>query len=318
MAFLGMIDYNQSNCHHRLMQTRFTLRQLEYFTCAAETGSIAAASRVLNVSSPSISTALTQLEDELGIALFVRQRALGLSLTEAGRTLAVQAAKILSEATELTRLAGNVSDTVQGPLRLGCLVTFAQIVVPDLRRSFEAKYPAVTLSQSELTQPEIFAALRRADIDLSLSYAIDVPFDVEFHPIKTLPPFVMLAPDHPLSKYEILTIPDLADHAMILLDLPLSSDYFFSLFNAANEKPLVAERTKDMAVARSLVANGFGYSIVNFRPIGTLAPDGKPLVFKPLKSSVPPIHIGVLSTKNAMKRRTCATFLQHCIKEMTP
>ena len=146
------------------MQTRFTLRQLEYFTCAAETGSIAATSRVLNVSSPAISTALTQLEEELGTSLFVRQRAQGLSLTEAGRTLAAQAAKILFEASELTRLAGNTSSAVQGHLRLGCLVTFAQIVVPKLRRSFEAQHPAVSLSQSELTQPEIFAALRRAEI----------------------------------------------------------------------------------------------------------------------------------------------------------
>ncbi len=298
------------------MQTRFTLRQLEYFTCAADTGSIAAASRVLNVSSPSISTALTQLEEELGTVLFVRQRAQGLSLTEAGRSLAEQANKILFEASELTRLAGTASEMIQGPLRLGCLVTFAQIVVPKLRRSFEAQHPAVTLSQSELTQPDIFAALRRAEIDLSLSYAIDVPADLEFHPIKTLPPLVMLAPDHPLSDRNTLTIQDLANHAMVLLDLPLSSDYFLSFFNTTSVKPLITERTKDMAVARSLVANGFGYSIVNFRPVGTHAPDGKPLVFIPLHSKVPPIEVGVLSAKGAMKRRACAAFLQHCIAEM--
>ena len=299
------------------MQTRFTLRQLEYFTSVAETGSIAAASRVLNVSSPSISTALTQLEDELGTSLFVRQRAQGLSLTEAGRTLAAQATKILLEASELIRLAGNTSDAVQGQLRLGCLVTFAQIVVPKLRRSFEALHPAVSLSQSELTQPEIFAALRRAEIDLSLSYAIDVPEDLDFHPIKTLPPYVMLAVDHPLSNRTSLTVEDLAENAMVLLNLPLSSDYFLSFFNATDVKPLISERTKDMAVARSLVANGFGYSIVNFRPVGTLAPDGNPLVFIPLTSNVPAIAMGVLSARGAMKRRTCSSFLQHCIAEMT-
>ena len=318
MVCQGMIDGAPPLRHHRPMQTRFTLRQLEYFICAAETGSIAAASRVLNVSAPSISTALTQLEDALGTVLFLRKRAHGLSLTEAGRTLAEQAQTVLAQATELTRLASNVSDAVQGPLRLGCLVTFAQIVVPTLRRSFAQQHPAVTLSQSELTQPEIFAALRRADIDLSLSYAIDVPDDLEFHPIKSLPPYVMLAPDHPLSQRDNLTIEDIASHPMVLLDLPLSSDYFLSFFNAAGLKPLIAERTKDMAVARSLVANGFGYSIVNFRPVGTVAPDGKPLVFVPLHSDVPPISVGVLCAKSAMKRRACATFLQHCITQMTP
>ena len=298
------------------MPTRFTLRQLEYFACAAESGSIAAASRVLNVSSPSISTALSQLEAELGTPLFVRQRAQGLSLTEAGRTLAAQAARVLAEATTLSRLAGTVSEAVQGPLRLGCLVTFAQIVVPDLRRSFEALHKAVSISQTELTQPEIFAALRRADIDLGLSYAIDVPGDLDFHPIKTLPPFVALSPDHPLATRDRLAVADLQEHEMVLLDLPLSSDYFLSFFNKAGIKPIVAERTRDMAVARSLVANGFGYSIVNFRPIGNVAPDGKPLVFVPLDSDVPHISVGVLSAKGTMTRQTCAAFLQHCIAQM--
>ncbi len=298
------------------MQTRFTLRQLEYFTCAAEVGSIAAAGRKLNVSSPSISTALSQLESELGTALFARQRAQGLSLTEAGRTLAAQAAVILSEATELTRIAGTFSDVIQGPLHLGCLVTFAQIVVPDLRRSFETAHQNVSISQVELTQPEIFAALRRAEIDLGLSYAIDVPQDLEFHPVRTLPPYVMLAPDHPLAGRTSLTIQDLADHKMVLLDLPLSSDYFRSFFDVCNVSPTIAERTKDMAVARSLVANGFGYSIVNYRPVGSLAPDGKPLNFVRLVSDIPPIAVGVLSAKGAMQRRVCAVFLEHCIAEM--
>ncbi|MEM9716879.1 MAG: LysR family transcriptional regulator, partial [Pseudomonadota bacterium] len=186
------------------MHTRFTLRQLEYFTCAAETGSIAAASRALNVSSPSISTALSQLEEELGTPLFVRQRAQGLSLTDAGLVLSAQASEVLAQAAKLTRLAGTVSNTVQGPLHLGCLVTFAQIIAPGLRRSFETQFPSVSISQTELTQPDIFAALRRAEIDLGLSYAIDVPEDLDFNPIKTLPPCVMLAPDHPLAEFKTL------------------------------------------------------------------------------------------------------------------
>lgn len=59
------------------MPLRFTLRQLEYFVTAGESGSIAAASQKLNVSSPSISAAISQLEAELGLSLFVRQHAQG-------------------------------------------------------------------------------------------------------------------------------------------------------------------------------------------------------------------------------------------------
>ena len=60
------------------MPSRFTLRQLEYFKAVGELGSIAQASEKVNVSSPSISAAINQLEQEFGLPLFVRQHAQGL------------------------------------------------------------------------------------------------------------------------------------------------------------------------------------------------------------------------------------------------
>ena len=66
------------------MPSRFTLRQLQYFLAAAENSSIAAASDKINVSSPSISAAIVQLEDEFGLQLFGRSHAHGLSLTQGG------------------------------------------------------------------------------------------------------------------------------------------------------------------------------------------------------------------------------------------
>ena len=63
------------------MPLRFTLRQLEYLVAVGEAGSVAKAAEQTNVSSPSISAAISQLEQEFGIQLFIRQHAQGLSLT---------------------------------------------------------------------------------------------------------------------------------------------------------------------------------------------------------------------------------------------
>ncbi len=298
------------------MPVRFTLRQLEYFVAAGECGSIAAASQKLNVSSPSISTAISQLETELGLPLFVRHRAQGLKITEAGRTLTVQAQRILSEATEMKRLAGAVSSTVQGPLRLGCLVSFAQIVVSGLRRSFEDQFPAVRTSQVEMTQAEIFTALRRAEIDMALTYAMNLPSDLEFHAIKELPPYVFLAPEHPLAEHDSLTVHDLAAFPMVLLDLPISSDYFQSFFTREGLHPVISERTRDMAVMRSLVANGYGYSIANFRPLNNVSPDGKPLKFVPLVGDLQHIVMGVLAVPGSTSSSTNAAFVDHCRRRL--
>lgn len=147
------------------MPLRFTLRQLEYFVAVGEAGSIALASEMVNVSSPSISAAISQLEDEFGLQLFVRKHAHGLSLTQAGRQFMAQAKVVLQETDALNRLADSISGFVQGPLAVGCLLTFAQMVVPGLRREFEAQYPEVTVSQVERDQTTLIDMLRRADID---------------------------------------------------------------------------------------------------------------------------------------------------------
>ncbi len=67
------------------MPLRFTLGQLEYFVAVGDAGSIALASEKVNVSSPSISAAVGQLEEVFGLQLFVRKHAPGLARTQAGR-----------------------------------------------------------------------------------------------------------------------------------------------------------------------------------------------------------------------------------------
>lgn len=77
---------------------RFSFRKLEYFVAAGETGSITLASERIHISQSAVSTAITQLERELGVQLFVRLHAQGLSLTPAGRKLLRDAKNLLAQA----------------------------------------------------------------------------------------------------------------------------------------------------------------------------------------------------------------------------
>ncbi|WP_069300459.1 LysR family transcriptional regulator [Neptunicoccus sediminis] len=294
---------------------RFTLRQLEYFVAVGEMGSIAMAAEKVNVSSPSISAAVNQLEKEFGLPLFVRQHAQGLSLTLAGREMMKQAKLVLDNAEKLVDLAADVSGNVQGPLSIGVLLTFAQMVVPALRASFEALFPDVRVTQHELDQAQIFSKLRRGEIDIALTYDLDLPGDLKFQPVATLPPYAILPPDHPLAGRASVSVDDLLPYPMVLLDLPFSSEYFLSFFGASGLKPKVAERTRDMAVMRSLVANGFGFSIANVRPLNDLSPDGKPLRFVPLDGEARPMQLGLLASKDADSASVIRAFMQHCLTE---
>ncbi|MFD1809220.1 hypothetical protein ACFSHQ_17505 [Gemmobacter lanyuensis] len=63
---------------------------------------------------------------------------------------------MLAEAARLNDLANTITGKVRGPLNVGCLLTFAQVVLPQLRRSFVDAHPEVDFHQFERNQSEIF------------------------------------------------------------------------------------------------------------------------------------------------------------------
>ncbi|MFZ0096890.1 MAG: LysR family transcriptional regulator [Gemmobacter sp.] len=294
------------------MPSRFTLRQLEYLVAVGSCGSVARAAEQVNVSPPSISAAIAQLEQEFGLPLFVRRHAQGLSLTQGGRQLVEQAQIVLTEAGRLNDLANDITGKVRGPLNVGCLLTFAQVVLPRLRRGFSDRYPEVEFNQTELDQSAILDGLRNATIDVALSYDLNLPADLRFLPLANLPPYAIFPAAHPLASRPRVGLADLAPYPMVLLDLPLSSEYFLSLFEAAGARPRIAERTRDMAVMLGLVGQGFGYSIANIRPWADRAPDGQPLCHVPISDPARAMRLGLLLPEGAHLSRTVDAFVQHC------
>ncbi|MGI9305788.1 MAG: LysR substrate-binding domain-containing protein [Gammaproteobacteria bacterium] len=300
------------------MRANFTFRRLEYFIAVGETGSVAGASGKLNVSPPSISAALVQLEEELGVQLFIRRRAHGMALTSGGRRLFYEAKKVLRHAGNLQNIATDLYEQISGVLRVGCLQTVAPLILPWLRKDFEAKFPRVRVCQTEDHHAGLLAALQNADIDLALTYDLNISANIHFEPLASLPPYAMFAPEHPLSARRTVTLADLAPEPLILLDLPLSSTYFLSMFKLTGIVPRITERSKDMALVRSMVANGFGYSLGNVRPRPEIAPDGKRLKHVPLKNNLRPMRLGlaVCRTDN-YTTRAAEAFCENCRNMIT-
>ena len=293
------------------MALRFTLRQLEYLVAVGETGSIAAAAERVNVSSPSISAAIAQLEQAFGLQMFIRRHAQGLSLTQGGRQFVEEARAVLAAAGRLNDLSNAITGQVRGPLSVGCLVTFAQVVLPGLRRSFIQHFPEVEFHQYERHQADLIEGLRQARLDVALTYDLDIPKDIEFLPLLSLKPYALFAPDHPLAGRAEVSPQDLAGHPMVLLDLPVSIDYYYEIFRLHGLRPKVVERTRDMGVMRGMVANGFGYAIATIRPQSDLAPDGRRLKHVSL-TGAKPLCLGLVLAEGAKAALTIQAFIAHC------
>ena len=291
---------------------RYTLRQLEYFVAAGETGSITLASEQVNISQPSVSTAISHLEKELGVQLFIRHHAQGLSLTAVGRSLLHEAKSILAQAEGLYTLASDANGRVRGTLSVGCMVTLAPMLAPELSHSFTAAFPDTQIRPIEGDYVRLFEGLRRAEIDVAIMYDLQVAEDIAFSPLTKLPPYVLLSEAHPLARHSAITLRELVQHPFILLDLPLSREYFLGIFMSEGLTPLVATRSAHQEVVRTMFANGYGYTILNARPRSDYALDGRRLVRVPLAGEHRPMVIGTATLKLSAQPKLISAFEEHC------
>ncbi len=129
---------------------RYTLRQIAYFRAVAEQGGIAQAARVLNIAQPSIAQALAKLEQALGLTLFERHHARGLTLTLQGRSFLGHATALALAAEQVEREARALAAETTGEIRLGVFWTLAPFYAADLMRDFARQSPGVVIRQKEM------------------------------------------------------------------------------------------------------------------------------------------------------------------------
>lgn len=121
------------------------LTQLEVFRAIAQEGSVTAAAERLHRVPSNISTRLRQLEDELGVALFSREK-LRLHITDAGRTLLDYAVRILALTEEARQRVS--SQQPAGIFTLGAIESTAAVRLPPLIARYHQAWPEVELDLS--------------------------------------------------------------------------------------------------------------------------------------------------------------------------
>ena len=293
---------------------RFSLKQLQYFVAAAEAGSIKLAAERISISQPSISSAIAHLEDELKMQLFVRHHAQGLSLTLAGKRMHREVNLLLKQAAGLYALGDNVNDEVAGSLSIGCMITLAPMVAPELGQSFKKSFPDTAVSIVEGSHEQLMNKLKSVEVDAAITYDLQTPEEIVFQPLASLAPRVLLAKDHKFADREEIKLSELAKAPMVLLDLPYSREYFLSLFYSKGLTPTIAANSSSPEVVRSLVANHYGFSIVNAQAKNMTSPDGRELRAIKLAGRHRPMKIGLATLALEQKPKIMQAFETHCKK----
>ena len=186
------------------------------------------------------------------------------------------------------------------------------MVMPELSHSFTSSFPETRIIQTVADHEQLLERLLNAELDVALTYDLLIPDEFEFLPLASLPPHVVVSEASPLARHSAVSLQELAREPLILLDLPISREYFLSMFMKEGIEPNIAARSTHQDVIRTMVANGYGYTLANVRPRCELALDGRRVSRIRLSGDHRPMVIGVLTLAQRRKSLLVDAFAQHC------
>ncbi|MFD5110752.1 MULTISPECIES: LysR family transcriptional regulator [unclassified Streptomyces] len=186
------------------------LRKLRYFVAVAEELHFGRAAQRLHIAQPALSRQVRALEDDLSVALFLRDRR-GTVLTPAGARLLDEAGPLLAAAeATVRRVTAAAADTPV--FTIGFM---PGITVTPAVRALSARHPGLSVRLLRTGWEDQVEVLRDGRADVSI---VRLPIDqkgLRVRPLFTEPRVAVLPADHPLAGKSALTIADLAgDHLL--------------------------------------------------------------------------------------------------------
>jgi len=243
------------------------LRHLRYFTAVVECKGYREASRRLHIAQPSISQAVSDLEDELGLKLFSRTGR-NARLRPEGEIFYADAVLILQRAETAILTAKRAAQGKVGRLSIGFIGSATLSFLPDLIRRYKLEYPDVKLALHDLYPVELDQACDRGEIDIAITRTLSLERSKNRQSRVLLrDPLVAVLPRSRKLKLksEKIRLTDLANERFILFHrkgAPAVFDTIVGACRAHGFSPQVENEPNSMQTILSLVEADEGVAIV--------------------------------------------------------
>jgi len=193
-----------------------TLQQLRYLVALAETRHFRRAAEATNVTQPTLSTQLRELEERLGVQLVERRRG-GVILTRAGSEITRHARTMLRDLAEIRAIARRAATPLADTIKLGVLPSLGPylmpLAVPDLHRS----YPDLKLYIREEMPAALADQLEAGDLDVVVASLPLERADIETMPLFEEPLLLIVPLDHALAAEQAALLSDLRGETVLAL-----------------------------------------------------------------------------------------------------
>ena len=218
----------------------------------------------LFTSQSGVSKHIKDLEDELGLELFVRKGKRLLGLTEPGEELAVVVDRMLMDARNIKGIAAQFSNKDHGQLTIATTHTQARYALPRVVTRFKQAYPKVHLVLHQASPNEIATMLQdgRADIGIATETLAEISDCVSFG-FYGWHHSVIVPAGHPLEGVTPLTLEAIARHPLITYDFAFTGrNQINKAFLGRGLKPNVVLTAIDSDIIKTYVGMGLGVGIL--------------------------------------------------------
>jgi len=241
------------------------LQQIRYLCAVVDHGlNVSGAAEALFTSQPGISKQIRQLEDELGVPIFIRQGKRLTALTPGGEVIVATARRALQELNNLKRVGAEFKSEDTGTLAIATTHTQARYVLPPVLKRFSERYPKVKLVLHQGNPIQVAQQTANAEVDVGIATEALADFDE----LVTLPCYtwnrcVLVPKDHPLTRVKPLTLEALVRYPIVTYDFSFTGrSEINASFSAKGLAPNVVLSALDSDVIKTYVELGLGIGIV--------------------------------------------------------
>ena len=227
---------------------------LQSFVAVAEFGSLSAAARAIELSQPTLSRHISELEKTLGYRLFDRASN-GLNLSPEGKRLIKHANTMNDAAHRLVLQAGSKSETVSGTVRITASQMMASYVLPDILAELNKLEPNISI---EVVASDKTENLLRREADIAIRMYRPTQDDVITRKVGELPLGMFASRTYVEAHGNQLSIEDLAKHRFIGYDRSTLIVDGFKRAGIEINRDFFAFRSDDQVVCWQMVIAGLG------------------------------------------------------------
>lgn len=241
------------------------LQQLRYFNEVVRRGlKVSDAADALYTSQPNISKQIKQLEQELGIDIFVRNGKRVVAITEPGKAILDVAQRMLHDAENLKQISQEFHTQDSGNLTIATTHTQARYILPPVVKQFIRRYPKVQLGLHQGNPTQIAEQVLHGEADVAIATEGLSLYDG----LITLPCYewhhcVVVPPKHPLLEEKKITLAKIAEYPIVTYDFAFSGrGKINEAFEKAHIEPNIALTAIDADVIKTYVELGLGIGIL--------------------------------------------------------